>query len=660
MHYTKEAIDSIGFSIIEKTFKNKLPSLGFNVREPQLEMVKEILEAVKNENKCLVVEAGVGTGKTFGYLIPLLTLQKYDRSRFSIIVSTGTISLQEQLIRDIKFLIDTLKLKANLVLAKGKTHFICLARMERYFAGEDIPHWTNYSMYGDRADLENIIPDMDKTWENINVQDCKFKDCDYYEQCGFIKLRETMKQNNSIIITNHDQLIANAKNIQNDRLPLFPNDTDFIVIDEAHNLEEKARNALTESWSERKIYAVIKSADNYLYKFNNYAITKKRKLNIEKLVNKLFQKIENSIENEIIKNQIYETQKFPLPTMNKFLIQELINELNLHNISLQLIDLKNDELDTIIKTIEKLILFINSLISDYNKIFWCELSNSKRNKLTINSVPKKLNKIIYDYFFTDNKPSIILTSATISQPGIDVYEQYDYLLTTLGVDLLKYNQLALSKPKHSPFNYEENTILYIPANLPDPRNIEIFREKAINEIIKLLTLTEGKSMILFTSKSDMNFVFSQLNALNLPWNILIQNEGSSQDKIKQEFINDENSILLSTGSFWEGIDIPGTSLSNLIIFKLPFPVPDPILEYKNSISSNGFLDVYLPEMLIRLRQGLGRLIRKESDKGIATILDSRISKSKNRFYRTSILNSLMFTNVTEDFHKVSNFVRKNY
>ncbi|MDF9507933.1 ATP-dependent DNA helicase, partial [Bacillus cereus] len=318
------------------------------------------------------------------------------------------------------------------------------------------------------------------------------------------------------------------------------------------------------------------------------------------------------------------------------------------------------ELDTIIKTIEKLILFINSLISDYNKIFWCELSNSKRNKLTINSVPKKLNKIIYDYFFTDNKPSIILTSATISQPGIDVYEQYDYLLTTLGVDLLKYNQLALSKPKHSPFNYEENTILYIPANLPDPRNIEIFREKAINEIIKLLTLTEGKSMILFTSKSDMNFVFSQLNALNLPWNILIQNEGSSQDKIKQEFINDENSILLSTGSFWEGIDIPGTSLSNLIIFKLPFPVPDPILEYKNSISSNGFLDVYLPEMLIRLRQGLGRLIRKESDKGIATILDSRISKSKNRFYRTSILNSLMFTNVTEDFHKVSNFVRKNY
>nr|WP_272509028.1 helicase C-terminal domain-containing protein [Psychrobacillus psychrodurans] len=179
----------------------------------------------------------------------------------------------------------------------------------------------------------------------------------------------------------------------------------------------------------------------------------------------------------------------------------------------------------------------------------------------------------------------------------------------------------------------------------------------MSEIIKLLTLTEGRSMILFTSKSDMQFVYTQLKEKNLSWSLFVQQEGSSQEAVKKKFLEDEHSILLSTGIFWEGIDIPGSSLSNLIIFKLPFPVPDPILEYKASRSLNGFSEVYLPEMLIKLRQGLGRLIRKENDRGIATILDSRISSVQNKNYRDNVIDSLPFRNITEDFEVVKEFVR---
>jgi len=658
MYYTKEDIDNIGFEVIEKVFKGKLTDLGFSIREPQLEMANEVLEMVKNRRKCLVVEAGVGTGKSFGYLIPLLSLQNHDRFGFSIIISTGTISLQEQLIKDINFLLEKLQFQKNVVLAKGKTHFLCLDRVSTTFSEKEISDWINHSVYGDRAELETIIPDIENIWGNINVQNCKFRNCKYFDQCGYMRLRENMKKSKSIIVTNHDQLIANAKNLENHRNPLFTTDAEIIVVDEAHNLEEKSRNALTETWSKSKIKDVLKIADNYLRRSDDYKGTKKRKEKIEKLIIKLFKILESHCELEIKKNEKmgFETQRLSLPFIEKSLIKEVVNELDSYNISLQLAESNSDEFNNIIDSIEDLINFIDSISSDDNKIFWIEITNNKN--ILINSVPKEMNQIIYNYFLSGEKVPVILTSATISQSGETVFDEYDYLIASLGIDLLKYNQLTLSKPKLSPFNYKENTLLYIPSKLPHPKDTNNFRSMAISEIINLVNLTKGRTMILFTSKNDMLHVYSQLKVLGLSWNILIQSTGSSQEKIKQEFIEDENSILLSTGTFWEGIDIPGPSLSNLIIFKLPFPVPDPILEYKGSISEDGFLEVYLPEMLIKLRQGLGRLIRKETDKGIATILDSRISENQNRPYRDSVLTSLPFSTVTEDFQEVSDFVKR--
>jgi ATP-dependent DNA helicase DinG len=661
MNFTKEDIDNLGFEIIEKVFKEQLVSLGYSIREPQIEMAEEILDMIKNRNKSFIVEAGVGTGKSFAYLIPLLILQKRDRIGFSVIISTGTISLQEQLVKDINYLKEILKIETNVVLAKGKTHFLCLDRLFKYYNGQHMPEWikewSSSSPYGDQAELTVTFPEINNHWEQINVKHCKFRNCPYFSDCGYIQLRNSMRESDSIIVTNHDQLIANARNINTYKRRLFPEDTDIIVVDEAHNLEEKARNALTETWSKNKVNSVLNAADNSLKRSDNYENTKKRKNNIIKQLNQLFVTIEKHCKNvtEINDSKGHDTLRFSLPLINDKFLDNFVEDLNSYNTSLQLLDAFYDDFDDITENLEDLIEFMKRISKD-DKIYWVEKTGHKN--FSINSVDKEVNEIIHEYFFSYGNVPVILTSATISQPGEDNFERYDYLISSLGLDFLTFKELALSEPKLSPFNYDENSLLYIPTDMPSPTNKDDYIEQSIEIIYKLLNATEGRTMILFTSKKDMEVVYSKLKELDIPWNIILQKDGSSQNAVKKEFTEDEHSILLSTGTFWEGIDIPGSSLSSLVIFRLPFPVPDPILEYKTSISEDGFNDIYLPEMLIKLRQGLGRLIRKESDKGIATLLDSRLSTKSNKTYRKTVLQSLPFQHITEDYDEVNTFIKE--
>lgn len=663
MWFTSEDMDNIEFELIYKFFKKTLPSLGFSIREPQIEYVEEILNMVKNRKKSLIVEAGVGTGKSFGYLVPLLHMQNADRYGFSIIVSTGTISLQEQLIKDIKSINKIMSLSNNIVLAKGKTHFLCNDRVVEYYSKakenpEWISSWKNYSYFGDRAELSELIPNIDDIWEKVNVQECKFRDCNHYNDCQYIELRNQMKKKKSSIVTNHDQLIANAKLLEEERRPLFSTDMDIVVIDEAHNLEEKARSSLTENWTIGKIINLFNNTDRFLKKHENYKELRDIKNKITNDFQKIFEYMYKFCLQELdsILNHGNETQRFKLPPLNEPEIKQLIKNIQSYNISAQLVETDSYNFEDTIWKIEELVTFLKNMVEAENKVFWLEMKEKTKSKLSINAIPKDMGQIIYNYFFSGDKTPVILTSATISQPGEDNYERYDYLISALGIDNLTTNQLSLANPKQSPFDYKNNALLYIPSSLPHPKYLKSFRDAALSEIIKLLKLTDGRSMILFTSKEDMKFIHNELLKIRLPWEILIQQEGSSQNLIKEQFIKNEKSILLSTGIFWEGIDIPGPSLSNLIIFKLPFPVPDPILEYKTTLFSDGFSQVYLPEMLIKLRQGLGRLIRKETDKGIATILDSRLSQNGKKEYRQTVIDAIPFETITEDIEEVEYFI----
>ncbi|PKR77568.1 hypothetical protein CEY16_06415 [Halalkalibacillus sediminis] len=587
------------------------------------------------------------------------------RFKFSIVLSTATISLQEQLIKDIYQVSKLMNYPVHPVLAKGRSHFLCLDRLHTHY-NNNPPSWVKdlEGLNGDRSELVESFPELDEKWEKVNVKKCKHRNCAFYEMCDFIHLRNNIAQGNSVIVTNHDQLIANEKLKMQDRRPLFPVDTEIIVIDEAHNLEEKARSSLTESWKKSKLIYLLKVLDRFLRRSPRYNETRKQKDKIETELNKFFQELLNqcvSQQSSHLKAGL-ETNRYEI---NPEAITNLIalkKELNDYNISAQLLDTTSEELEASTTAIEEFLTFIEILKQNEHHIIWIEqVGKLNSHNITINSVPKNVNEEIANYFFEEDKPNTILTSATMSTEGNDNYDRYDYLVNSTGLDFLKYSQLELANPLKSPFDYDAHSLIYIPDHLPKPihQNYETFREKAIQEILLLIQLTEGRTMILFTSKEDMNFVYKKLVDEQLPWTIFVQQDGSSQNKTKTAFQEDEHSILLSSGIYWEGIDIPGQSLSNLIVFKLPFPVPDPILNYKMSLfDSDGFDKVMVPEMITKLRQGVGRLIRKESDKGIIAILDSRLSKQANNQYRVPVLNSLPIRNVTEDFEEVQIFTKR--
>jgi len=211
-----------------------------------------------------------------------------------------------------------------------------------------------------------------------------------------------------------------------------------------------------------------------------------------------------------------------------------------------------------------------------------------------------------------------MTSATLSSDGVD---NYDYFIANVN---LPVDETLICDSKKSPFDYDSQAMIYYTEDIPHPtKEREAFIEAGVEEIVKLLNITNGKAMILFTAKRDMLEVYKILRE-RVSYKILMQSSKSSQNDVIKEFKTDVNSVLLGTGSFWEGISIEGRALSNLIIFRLPFPVPEPIIDYKRSISKDGLMEVSVPEMIIKLKQGIGRLIRNENDFGIVSIIDSRL------------------------------------
>ena len=273
--------------------------------------------------------------------------------------------------------------------------------------------------------------------------------------------------------------------------------------------------------------------------------------------------------------------------------------------------------------------------------------------IRVNVCQKDISREIGRLLFTESRRTI-LTSATItSQNSGTLSQKYGYFLNNLGCP----ENICVSEPKKSPYNYDKHTMLYVSDTLPCPnkRNRTTYRKEAIKEIVKLLSITHGRTLILFTAKDDMQYVFEKLSNMGLPYKIMVQDDSTSQERRLEKFQNNVDSVLLGTGTYWEGINIKGRSLSQVIIFKLPFPVPDPIVEYKMRKTDCPLMDVAVPEMIIKLKQGVGRLIRSSEDTGIVSILDPRASKRLNTAYREDTLASLPEKNVTEDISELEEF-----
>ena len=305
----------------------------------------------------------------------------------------------------------------------------------------------------------------------------------------------------------------------------------------------------------------------------------------------------------------------------------------------------SDELDELSETLAEMI----AEVDDY--LLWIERKGSQSELVYC---PKNTREITNRLYFSGTARTI-LTSATLTNATEgSLEEQYAYFISNTGFPTDEHG--CLSEPKPSPYPYDEHSMIYYCDDLPHPtKEHEAFIEQGVQRLLEVLDISGGKALVLFTAKTDMEEVYSILSQKELPYKVLMQQPGSSQDQVLNEFKEDTNSVLLGTGAYWEGISIEGKSLSNVVIFRLPFPVPDPIIEYKASIAKDPLMDVRVPEMVIKLKQGIGRLIRNFTDTGIVCIIDRRLRDAPAERYHDIAWASLPIKNRTKDLGELRRF-----
>lgn len=607
-------------NIFRTTFPQRIP--GYEVREQQIQMARLIEDALANRQHVLA-EAGTGTGKSFAYLLPVALRLKECGGR--AIISTGTITLQEQLIyRDIPFLEKTLGMDFDARLAKGKSNYICrlkLKDIESTLFEEELSllRWTKQrNCTGDRSDIPFQIPG--NVWNMVCVDDsCPGKKCpiNVLGECFYYQAR-TKIQDAKIIVCNHALFFTDLK-VRDDSdgyASILP-EYQVVVFDEAHHIEKTARETLGTQVSNRRIPMLL-------------AQLQKLPGCDQGAVQDVLMANEQFFSALVLKGNGSEKFVFQADTQIAKLGDGLISAVD--RVVKQFDDSLADE------RAGKLAELLGNAITDLRTIlkadapenvYWVEHSNTRAMRVTLHSTPIDVAPYLRDSLFkNEDVASIIMTSATLSAGG-----SFSYLKKALGCDDAR--ELSVE----SPFDYYNQCLLYLPPNLPDPRSPS-FHSDVVPFIEEILLKTDGKAFVLFTSYRGMNEVYDRL-AGRLKYTVLKQGDLPKQHLLNQ-FKQDTNSVLFATASFWEGVDVQGEALSCVILVKLPFAVPDdPITEAKikaiERAGGNSFMEYSVPEAIIRLKQGFGRLIRTKSDRGIVAILDPRV---KTKGYGRKFLNSL--------------------
>lgn len=613
-------------SAVNRFYKDDMKN-GLQRRDGQIEMSGEITQAIM-DNKSLAVEAEVGIGKSIAYLVPLVL--QFFRERKQMVIATSTITLQEQLERDIIKVLEVLGVRADVEIAKGMKNYICLKRFQN-FVREHSDYIRTYdrAKYGLQTRTDVYV--SEDVWNKICITSCgeKCSDCQFRKICEYSLMRERIRNNDEIVICNQNMLVTHLINEESGK-GIFKPDFSTVVIDEAHNLESKFRDAFTTSYSQNEISNEILKA------------TTNRKDVLSSLIVELIQMVDSLFK--YLKFDINQQQSEAEGDMNTYYYRPI------REIRKLVLRIRSGLLEIEMRTnrrINCLQMFRN--LENRNFLVWLTTEKGVR----INVCKKNIRKEIGRLLFTSTRRTILTSGTITSQNSGTLKERYQYFMDSLGCP----DNVCVSEPKKSPFDFDKHTMLYVSNKLPCPNkhNRNKYRNEAISEIVKLLQVTHGKTLILFTAKDDRDYVFKKLSNMGLPYKIMVQSSDSSQEHRLERFQNNVNSVILGTGAYWEGINIKGESLSQVIIFKLPFPVPDPITEYKMSNKECPLLEVAVPEMIIKLKQGAGRLIRSSEDKGIVSILDPRVSSRLKTAYREDTLASLPEKNITEDITELEEF-----
>lgn len=664
---------------------------GFEYREEQEEMAQYIQDAI-NEDRKIIVEAGTGTGKTLAYLIPSIKWAVTNKKK--VIIATNTINLQEQLLlKDIPLAKSIIKDEFSYVLVKGRNNYVCKRLFNELVLGKSIDietfsmeareqieyilKWGNKTKTGDKAELPfEVYPDV---WELVQstTELCLGKKCPYRKECFYMKTRME-KMEADILISNHHVFFADlnvrAETDFDSEYLILPR-YDMVIFDEAHNVESVARSYFSVEVSKISFTRLL----NRIYQKKNKKKKEKSALirvedtvdekNLEDseqyiyLLNTLkeeisiLQNIGDEYFDEIRK--IYETNtEAPIKkslnnfemTKSRFLENlrekkdifqgKLADFLNLMMSFNNVIDEEKDKNPEVTNFNNHLKMFkayidsfkfINSFEDD-NYIYWLDI-NSKRTNVVLTATPLNIAQKLSTVLF-DNLDRLVFASATIVVNG-----NFDYFKKSLGLD----EEDCIEAIIKSPFDYDEQMSVYIPSDIQDSENINAFVSDASKFILNILLKTNGKAFILFTSYTMLNQIYYSISKKLKDKGFEVFLHGDKpRSQIIKEFKEAENPILFGTTSFWEGVDVQGENLSNVIITKLPFLVPtDPVVSaISKKIEEDGgnsFMDFQLPEAIIKFKQGVGRLIRKKTDSGNIFILDNRILKKR---YGSLFINAL--------------------
>ncbi len=626
--------------------------LPFESRPGQLAMARAVEQALE-EKRHLIVEAGTGTGKTLAYLLPAL------RSGRRVIVSTGTKALQDQLIsRDIPFL-ESLLGPLRVCVMKGRSNYLCRHKLvtlgrQPVLTGLDLQRqfsqilaWEQETETGDRSELADL-PEASELWSRLDARSeaCLGSTCPDYQRCFITEMRRKALESDLIIVNHHLFFADLAVRREAAGAPdagVLP-EAAAVIFDEAHELESVASSYFGIAVSNQRFENLARDLEAVYREHPDTAA-------------QMHFSAQHMLERSRIFFQllpIAEDGRQPFQQREEFL--ETSGDLylsvrsSLLRLEAELDQLRSvDESAGLRRRIAQLRSELEFVLESHsgNMVYWLErrtaggLRQQMRTTL-IQATPIDVSTLLEDHLF-ESIPSVILTSATLTVQG-----GFEHICSRLG--LRDARQLIV--PSH--FRYEEQALLYLPPQMPDPRSPD-FQSEAVECIERVLEITQGRAFCLFTSYNQMQEISERLQS-RIGFPILLHGT-APRNILLQRFRETPNAVLCGTSSFWQGVDVQGEALSCVIIDRLPFAVPnDPVVAARmaaiEEAGGNPFYEYQIPSAVITLKQGFGRLIRSLDDRGVLVLLDPRIRQKQ---YGRVFLDSLPPYRQTRDLSVVEGF-----